>query len=90
MADKNRSQERNLGQNRGQEQQQDRGMNQGRENVGNIQSPQTGRTSSDLEQQRGNQQKGKTSEGGMGYGRSSESGSERFGEESQSSRGSSL
>lgn len=90
MADKNRGQERNIGQNRGQEQQQDRSLNQGRENVGNSQSPITQNTSSDLGQQSNQQRGSSTQSGGMGYGRNQEPGSENLSEDSQGGRGSSL
>ena len=90
MAEKNRGQERNVGQNRGQEQQQDRGLNQGRENVSNTQNPEIQRTSSGIGQQKGSQQRGNLSEGGMGYGRSSEPDSGSLRQESEGGRESGL
>lgn len=90
MAEKNRGQERNIGQNRGQEQQQDRDLNQGRKNVSNTQTPQTQKTSSGLGQQQGSQQRGNLSEGGMGYGRSGEPDSGLQREESEGGRESGL
>lgn len=90
MAEKNRGQERNIGQNRGQEQQQGRGLGQERENVGNIQKPQTQKSSRGIGQQGSNQQQENLSEGGMGYGRSGEPDSDMLREESGGGRGSSL
>lgn len=90
MADKNRGQERKIGQNRGQEQQQGRGLEQERENVGNLQGPQTHKSSRGIDQQGGRQQQENISEGGMGYGRSGEPDSDVLREESGGSRGGSL
>jgi len=79
MADNNRNQQRNVGQQREQEQQRGRGMEQQRDNMSNTQSPMKEHTSSGMGQQRGSQQERSSAQPGLGSERSEQRGMDEEG-----------